>query len=49
MYCPKCRSTEIDDAGVCLVCGFQVPAGSVPEGIPGQVVNPGHSGTLIVT
>ena len=46
MYCPKCRSTEIDDAGVCLVCGFQVPTGQLPDGIPAQEVQPDHGSTL---
>lgn len=31
MYCPKCRSTEINPAGICLVCGFQMPTAAAPD------------------
>ncbi len=26
MGCPQCQSDEIDSSGICLVCGYQIPA-----------------------
>ena len=32
MSCPQCQSNEISSAGICMVCGYQMPASpSVPE------------------
>jgi uncharacterized RDD family membrane protein YckC len=31
MNCPKCHSTEINSAGVCLVCGFRTRRVAAPE------------------
>ena len=28
MECPQCQSEEIDPSGICLVCGYQIPAAS---------------------
>jgi len=32
MSCPQCQSDEISSSGICMVCGFQIPAdSSAPE------------------
>ncbi len=32
MSCPQCQSDEISSSGICMVCGFQIPANSsTPE------------------
>ena len=41
MNCPKCRSTEINSAGICLVCGFRTRNVMAPEEValhPGTAI-----------
>jgi len=54
MYCPKCRSTEFNSAGVCLVCGFRTFNNAVPEESsqpeaagPLQIVTPDQGGASV--
>ena len=46
MNCPKCHSTEINSAGVCLVCGFRTRNVTAPEE-PSQEETALHPGTAI--